>query len=394
VTPTGPWSKPAARTSAGGAARGARRGPAVALCAALALAGCAVAPEPGGRAVLAPVAFADLAGWDRDDGMAAAARAFAQGCARLTAKGAGWAAPCRAAAADPPADAGAARRFFERWFRPHAVADEDAGPDGLFTGYYEASLRGALSPDARYRIPLFARPDDLVTADLGRFDPALKGRRITGRVEGGALTPYPVRAAIDRGALGGRARPLVWVDDAVDAFFLHIQGSGRVALADGSEMRVGFAATNGRPYTAIGRVLVARGALRRDEVSMRSIRDWLAAHPAEAAGVMAENARYVFFRRLDGPGPVGALGVPLTAGRSLAVDPAAIPLGAPVWLQTTTALAPERPVRRLMVAQDTGAAIKGAVRGDIFFGAGADAARRAGAMKRAGRYFVLLPRRE
>ena len=326
--------------------------------------------------------------------MAAAARAFAQGCGRLIARGGGWAAPCRALAEDPPDDADTARRFFERWFRPHAVADAAAGPEGLFTGYYEASLRGALRPDARYRIPLFARPDDLVTADLGRFDPALKGKRITGRVRGGALIPYPVRAAIDRGALGDRARPLVWVDDAVDAFFLHIQGSGRVAFEDGSEMRVGFAATNGRPYTAIGRVLVARGALRRDEVSMRSIRDWLAAHPAEAAQVMAENARYVFFRRLDGPGPIGALGVPLTAGRSLAVDPAAIPLGAPVWLQTTAALAPEEPLRRLMVAQDTGGAIKGAVRGDVFFGAGAEAARQAGAMKRPGRYFVLLPRRE
>jgi len=325
--------------------------------------------------------------------MADAARAFALGCERLIArKVGGWAAPCRALAADPPADARAARQFFRRWFRPHAVADAAAGPDGLFTGYYEPTLRGALSPDARYRIPLFARPDDLVTADLGRFDPALKGRRIAGRVVGGALAPYPARAAIDRGALGSRAQPLVWVDDAVDAFFLHIQGSGRVTLADGSVMRVGFAATNGRPYSSIGRVLITRGALAPDGVSMQSIRDWLGAHPADAAGVMAENARYVFFRRLDGPGPVGALGVPLTAGRSLAVDPGAIPLGAPVWLQTTDPLNSAEKLRRLMVAQDTGGAIKGVVRGDIFFGAGPRAARRAGAMKRPGKYFVLLPR--
>jgi len=324
--------------------------------------------------------------------MAQAARAFALGCGRLTGRGGGWAAPCRAVAATPPADADAARRFFERWFRPYAVADDAAGPDGLFTGYYEPELRGAAAPDARFRIPLYARPDDLVTAELGRFDPALAGKRVTGRVEGGALVPYPARAAIDRGALAGRVRPLVWVEDAVDAFFLHIQGSGRVTLPDGSLMRVGFAATNGRPYTAIGRRLVEAGALAPNAVSMDSIRAWLAAHPARGAAIMAENARYVFFRRLDGPGPVGALGVPLSAGRSLAVDPAAIPLGAPVWLETADPLDPARPLRRLMVAQDTGGAIKGAVRGDLFFGAGPDAARRAGAMKRPGRYYVLLPR--
>ncbi len=347
--------------------------------------------------MLTPVDFTDLAGWGQDDGMDAAAAAFARGCGRLAqrhgAKHGGWAAPCRALAAAPPSDADAARRYFERWFRPHAVADGGAGPEGLFTGYYEASLRGALRPDARYRIPLFARPEDLVTADLGRFDPALRGKRITGRISGGALAPYPTRAAIEGGALGRRARPLVWVDDPVDAFFLHIQGSGRVTLEDGSVMRVGFAATNGRSYTAIGRVLVARGALKLAAVTMRSIRKWLAAHPERATAVMAENARYVFFRRLDGPGPVGTLGVPLTAGRSLAVDRAAIPLGAPVWLETTDALAPAGKLRRLMVAQDTGAAIKGVVRGDVYFGAGRLAARRAGAMNRPGRYFILLPRR-
>lgn len=386
MTRTGPWSKPAPPTDYSAVARWLG----VALCAALA--GCAVAPEPSGRATLTPADFTDLAGWEGDDGIAVAARAFALGCARLTRRD-GWAAPCRALAAAPPADASAARRFFERWFRPHAVTDSAAAVDGLFTGYYEPSLRGALRPDARYRIPLFARPADLVTVDLGRFDPALKGKRITGRVRGATLAPYPARAAIDGGALGGGARPLVWVDDPVDAFFLHVQGSGRVTLRDGTVMRLGFAATNGRRYTAIGRVLVARGALEIEAVTMRSIRDWLAAHPERAAAVMAQNARYVFFRRLDGPGPVGSLGVPLTVGRSLAVDPAAIPLGAPVWLETADALEPDKKLRRLMVAQDTGAAIKGAVRGDVFFGAGRLAARRAGAMNRPGRYFVLLPRR-
>ena len=191
--------------------------------------------------------------------------------------------------------------------------------------------------------------------------------------------------------LGPRARPLVWVDDPIDAFFLHIQGSGRILFEDGSVIRLGFAATNGRSYTSIGRLLLRRGALKPGDVSMQSIRRWLGENPGPGASVMAENARYVFFRRLDGPGPVGAQGVALTAGRSLAVDPRAVPLGAPVWLQTTDALDRNRPYRRLMVAQDTGSAIKGAQRADIFFGTGDKAGRAAGRLKDRGRMIVLLP---
>lgn len=303
--------------------------------------------------------------------------------------------PCRALGAVAPGDHAAMRAAIERWFAPYAVSAAAGGKDGtggLFTGYYEPEIRGALKKSPAFAVPVFARPADLVSVNLGQFDPALKGKTIAGRVQKGRLAPYPERRRIESGALGRAAMPLFWAADPVDVFFLHIQGSGRVRLPDGNILRVGFDGHNGRPYTAIGGVLARRGALAREEISMQSIRAWLSINPAEARGVMNENARYVFFRRLTGPGPIGAAGVPLTPGRSLAVDRALIPLGVPVWLATNDALDAKRPYRRLMMAQDTGGAIKGAVRGDIFFGAGAEAAGRAGRMNQPGRYFLLLPR--
>jgi membrane-bound lytic murein transglycosylase A len=303
-----------------------------------------------------------------------------------------WHDVCRAVEPARNADDATARAFFETWFRPFAVLASDGASAGLFTGYFVPELRGALVRGGRFQVPLYGRPDDLVTVDLGRFDGSLSGRTLSGRVVGGALRPYPTRREIDGGALAGRAAPLLWVDSAIDAFFLHIQGSGVVTLADGGTVRLGYAATNGRPYTAIGGTLADRGAIPRDRVSMQSIRAWLAAHSGEAADIMARNDRYVFFRRLPGAAPVGAQGVGLTPGRSLAVDRRFLPLGAPVWVETRDPLDPARPFRRLMVAQDTGGAIKGVVRGDIFFGQGRLAARRAGLMNRSGRYYILLPR--
>ncbi|HEX6977888.1 MAG TPA: MltA domain-containing protein, partial [Alphaproteobacteria bacterium] len=197
---------------------------------------------------------------------------------------------------------------------------------------------------------------------------------------------------IDEGALEGRNLELVWVADPIDAFFLHIQGSGRVRLADGSTIRVGYAAQNGHPYLAIGRPLIDRGAIPKDKVSMQSIRAWLAANPDEAERIMWLNASYVFFRELEGEGPLGAQGVPLTPGRSLAVDRRHIPLGAPIWLDTTLPTEGTPPFRRLMVAQDTGGAIRGPLRGDVFWGHGSDAAERAGRMRSTGRMWILLPR--
>jgi membrane-bound lytic murein transglycosylase A len=211
----------------------------------------------------------------------------------------------------------------------------------------------------------------------------------------GALEPYPDRADITAEGLDARARPIVWVDDPIDAFFLEIQGSGRVELAEGGVARLGFAAQNGRSYYAIGRALVERGALAKDEVSLQTIKAWLAANPEEATSVMNLNPSYVFFRELDGEGPVGAMGAVLTPGRSLAVDRRFIALGAPLWLEVSVPGpgegAPDEVLRRLVIAQDTGGAIKGPVRGDLFWGGGPEAEWRAGNMKSTGRYVVLLP---
>ncbi len=265
----------------------------------------------------------------------------------------------------------------------------------MFTGYYEPLLDGSRQRSERFDVPLYRKPDDIIEIDLERFHDRFEGQTISGRLTADSFEPYYERAEIAAGALTGRGLEVVWVDDAVEAFFLHIQGSGRVRLAEGGEMRVGYAGQNGRPYYAIGRELVARGEMTLEQVSLQSIRAWLAAHPSEAHAVMAVNPSYIFFRQLDGEGPIGSLGVPLTPRRSLAVDAAHLPLGAPLWLDATAPRADgsgDAPLRRLMVAQDTGGAIRGAVRGDVFWGHGAAAEAIAGRMKHPGRLWILLPR--
>jgi membrane-bound lytic murein transglycosylase A len=385
-----------------------------ALAALIALAGCSAEPEaplplePELR--LHPVSFDDLNGWRQDD-PAAALAAFGRSCDRLAgqpdslvmardpamAQAAGtlwaWRGACAAAAVATPDQAHA---FFEEWFQPYRVTDRGR-PDGLFTGYYEPLLYGSRHYGGAYTVPLYRAPDDLIEIDLGQFKPDLAGREIAGRIDGTRFVPYFGRAEIDAGALAGRGLELVWVDDPVDKFFLQIQGSGQIELDDGARIRVGYAGQNGHQYHAIGRDLVAQGVLTLEEVSLQSIRDWLIAHPVEARAIMARNASYVFFRErpeLDpADGPIGAQGVPLTAGRSLAVDRRYIPLGAPIWLETTAPW-PEGqgPLRRLLIAQDSGGAIKGPVRGDVFWGTGPRAEAIAGRMKSQGRYVVLLPK--
>ena len=379
----------------------------------------AVGPEAPDRLVLRRVSFADLPGWRQDD-VAAALPAFLRSCARLTApapsssrrSGPGylppldldatdWRRPCVEAARVPPGDRRAARAFFERHLVPFAASDHGE-PSGLFTGYYEALLHGSRRRSARFKVPLYGRPPELVMVDLGRFRDELAGQRIAGKVEAGSLLPYPDRAAIEAGALSGRGLELVWVDDPTDAFFLQIQGSGRVELAEGGTLRLGYAAQNGHPYVAIGRELIARGALTKEEVSMQSIRHWLASHPAAAPALLDSNPSYVFFTASKPQpgggtdGPLGAEGVPLTPGRSLAIDTRHLPLGLPVWLDTTAPAAeegkPDRTLRRLLVAQDTGGAIRGPVRGDVFWGYGPEPEAVAGRMKSPGRLWVLLPR--
>ena len=278
-----------------------------------------------------------------------------------------WQVICRGAREVSKNRPGGAQQFFEKHFIPAAISGR-GGPTGLITGYYEPELRGARQRTARFNVPLHVRPPDLVTVSLGHFRDDLKGKKISGRVVQGRLVPYPDRGKIERGALKNRKLELVWVDSAADAFFLHIQGSGRIKLRDGVIMRVGYAGTNGHAYTAIGRELIARGEIPREKMSMQAIRGWLEVNPADGAELMRTNRSYVFFRELTGDGPLGAQGVKLTPKRSLAIDRRLLPLGLPVWLDTTE---PDgTPFRRLMIAQDTGGAIRGAVRGDVFWGPG------------------------
>ena len=352
-----------------------------------------------------PVDFKALSGW-ADDDLSGVLSAFRKSCAVLTASDKNSRASqlriaersvdlrpsCNAAANVEENNKAGLRGYFEKWFSPYAVRDHSGDREGLLTGYYEPELRGSRTARGQYKIPLYGRPDNLVTADLGLFDPALKGRKVAGLISKGALVPYHDRKTIDGNHPVTNLQPLVWVDSQVDAFFLHIQGSGRIKLAEGGLLRLGYAANNGHPYTAIGGTLARRGEIPLDRISMQSIRAWLAANPEKAKEVMAQNARYIFFRELTGNAPIGAQGVELTAGRSLAVDRRAIPLGMPIWVDTADPIDPHKPYRRLMIAQDVGHAIKGVIRGDIFFGHGLLAARRAGLMKSRGQFFVLLPK--
>lgn len=302
-----------------------------------------------------------------------------------------WLSICGRASQLPEGNNERARAFFQQYFRPYRAAN-NVDAKGLFTGYYEIELNGSRTKSARFPVPIYGMPKDLVTANLSEF--GLPERTIIGRVVSGRFHPYPDRAAIEASGLGSNAPVLAWVDDAVDAFFLHIQGSGVIKLVSGGSMRVGYAAKNGRPYRAIGRVLVERGALAKEDVSMQSIRAWLAANPREAQAVMATNPSYVFFRELpkQQDGPTGAQGVTLTAGRSLAVDRRFVPLGIPIWVASQNPDAPDMQTQRLVVAQDTGGAITGPVRGDVFWGTGHQAADRAGRMREFGNYYFLLPR--
>jgi membrane-bound lytic murein transglycosylase A len=363
------------------------------------------------RLVLKPAAFQDLPGW-RDDAVGEALPAFLRSCARIAAlpdgapvsdkggeasagKAEDWRPVCAEAARLPPGDREAARRFFETRFQPWA-ARNNRNPLGLFTGYYEPLLHGSRRRHGRYTVPLYGRPPELVMVDLGRFRDDLRGKRIAGKVEKGSLVPFADRKEIDEGALAGRKLEIVWVDDPVDAFFLQVQGSGRVELAEGGEMRVGYAAQNGRPYTSIGKALIQSRALNPETVSLQTIRAWLEAHPDKIDDVLEKDASYVFFQEVKGEGPMGAEGVPLTPGRSMAVDLNYLPLGVPLWLSAGVpapeAGQPDRKLHRLLIAQDTGGAIRGPVRGDLFWGFGPEAEALAGRMKHRGKLWVLLPR--
>jgi membrane-bound lytic murein transglycosylase A len=336
-----------------------------------------------------PTSWGDLPGW-RDDEVAEAWSAFVASCGPLGSRDA-WREACTAASRVTSPATDAARRFFERYFKPWQLTSGDGAEDGLVTGYYEPTLRGSRKPTTRYRYPLYGVPDDLLAIELGEAYPELKGA-LRGRLEGRRVMPYYDRSQIESVPATLRGRELLWVDDAIDLFFLQIQGSGRVVLDSGETIRVGYADQNGHPYRSIGRLLVDRGDLPLEQASMQGIKAWVRDHPDQLSPLLNSNPRYVFFRELpaNGAGPPGALGVPLTARRSVAVDARYVPLGAPVFLSTTYPNS-TRPLNRLMLAQDTGGAIRGAVRADFFWGNGEAAAREAGRMKQRLRMWVLLP---
>ena len=330
----------------------------------------------------------DLPGW-RDDDPAAAWPAFLQSCRGLNGKP-GWKRVCDLAKGVNGKNGSAIRRFFEENFTPYALTAADGKREGLITGYYEPLLRGSRSRSKTYGVPVRGVPDDLISVDLAEVVPELKNLRLRGRLQGNRVVPYYSRAEIESGAHTDKV--LLWVDDAVELFFLQVQGSGRVKLSDGSLVRLGYADQNGHPYQSIGKVLLERGDLKAGEASMQGIQAWARANPARLQELLNANPSYVFFRELPAgnDGPLGALGVPLTAERSLAVDTRYVPLGAPVFLASSQPNS-KAPLQRLMLAQDTGGAIKGTIRADFFWGFGTQAGEQAGRMKQNGRLWVLLP---
>ena len=362
----------------------------------------AVAPEPVAEPApgktpptampwLKPAAFAELVGW-QDDDLTQAWPALLNSCKGLK-KQPAWTALCQTAGQIGHADAERIRQFFEEAFQPYQIQQAEGGTEGLITGYYEPLLRGSRSFGGNYIYPLHAAPDDLLIVDLSSLYPELKNLRLRGRLQGKKVVPYFSRAEIESGSAPVRGKELVWVDDPIELFFLQIQGSGRVQLENGETMRVGYADQNGHPYKSIGKWLVEQGELTLDKASMQGIKDWARKNPEKLATLLNTNPSYVFFRELPNhlSGPLGALGVPLTAERSIAIDPRAIPLGAPVWLATTRPNSAE-PLNRLMLAQDTGGAIRGNVRADFFWGFGDAAGQQAGAMKQKGHMWLLLPK--
>jgi membrane-bound lytic murein transglycosylase A len=326
----------------------------VAITLALPLCGSAAASE----ASYDILSFAELDGWDTDD-HASALNVFAQTCQDM--KDIDWRPLCALAQQKP-----GARDFFELFFRPVLISE---GAPALFTGYFEPELDGALSPSARYRYPLYRQPPEARTADI-----------------------WLTRREIETGPhMLNRGLEIAWVDDPVELFFLQIQGSGRIRLPDGRMIRVGYGGSNGHEYRSIGAELVRRDIYNLHQVSAQVIKNWVRRNPAAGAELLLHNASYVFFRRIDdldpAHGPRGAMNRSITTGRSIAVDPAFVPLGAPVWIEKAGAM----PVHRLMVAHDTGSAIKGAQRADLFMGTGDAAGRAAGTLRDGGRMLVLMP---
>ena len=354
------------------------------------------------------VSFHHLPGWERTNlqksllAFKSSCRAFIRqnpdqvvGTDELSLQAKDWHPVCQAALQIKQSTSHSAKIFFQEWFSPVEFY-KDKPKNGLFTGYYMPSIKGSYTRSTEFNVPIYEVPNDLITIDLGLFFPHLKNQKIVGRLIDGKMVPYHTREQINKGALKGKARVLLWIHSPIDRLFLEIQGSGIIELDDGSRVFIGYNGQNGAPYTAIAGVLIKQGVMTKDSASMQAIKRYLEANPAQINPVINQNQSFIFFHKLNLEGALGSQGVPLTPGYSLAVDRRWIPMGTPLWLSTTRPdsknLDRNKPVKRLMVAQDTGGAIKGKVRGDVYWGEGEKATLIAGHMKNPGHYWLLLPR--
>lgn len=348
---------------------------------------------------LSPIGFESLPGWQQEN-FQGFWPAFIENCKVMRLRATPWARACQGAES-LPAQALEIRRFLETRFQAFGLSDALGSRSSMITGYYEPLLRGSRTRGGPYQTPLYQTPKDLLNIDLTSIYPELKAFRLRGRLEEGRIVPYYTRAEIDGWQLLA-GQELLWVDDPIEAFFLQVQGSGRVQLPNGEVVRVGYAEQNGHPYQSIGRWLVERGELRVHEASMQGIKDWVARNPNRRNELLHQNPSVVFFRELANidtqTGPLGSMGLPLTPERSLAVDPRFIVEGSLVFLDTRLPKAgapagdPGTGFQRLMIAQDKGSAILGAHRGDIFFGTGAAAGEIAGRMRADGTMYLVLPK--
>ncbi len=342
---------------------------------------------------LRPATWSDLSGLDAKAVLAPMWQSFNFGCVALRSDPI-WSEICSSAATLNDDNNQEARLdFLKTHFSPWQAVGSEGQVDGLATGYYEPILHGSRKADARYRIPLYSKPDDLLTVELESIVPELKGRRVRGRLEGNRVIPYYSRADIEQDTPNSlKGREIVWIDDPVEVFFLHIQGSGRVELAEGGGMHVGYADQNGQPFRSVARLLIERGVLSVEQATLQGIKAWALSHPDLVAEFLQANPSYVFFRELPGelPGPLGTLGTPLIGEGSVAVDARIIPLGVPVFVDTTFPLS-QQAFKRFAMAQDTGGAINGSVRVDYFWGLGEAALAQAGRMRQKLKLWALLP---
>jgi len=341
--------------------------------------------------LLKPADWQDLEALSKDD-VTKAWPAWQLGCAVLKVKPA-WQAVCNEADKLNNPSSMAIVDYFKKNFAVYRTSNLDGSTSGLITGYYEPVIEGSRNKNDKYRFPVYARPDDLITVELASIYPELANKRVRGRVVGTKLIPYYNRSEIEADTSPLQGREFLWVDDQIDLFFLQIQGSGMVHLENGEKMHIGYADQNGQAYQSIGRLLIDKGELTADKASMQGIKDWARNNTVKLRELLNANPSYVFFRELPPglPGPIGALGSPILAERVVAIDPRFVPLGAPIFMSTNLPNS-NKPLNRLMMAQDTGGAIKGGVRADFFWGSGPDAGKMAGSMKQSGRIWVLLPK--